>query len=687
MSEKNFEATVVANENGTNSLGSALTTVLERRNNFINHGNTALKEEVEDTQPETVTDVVVDMPECIKNWSLEEIWEKGKLSEEDLNKLVASHANDNFDNFPTDPNEMAKFWGYVEKSVKEEMFILKTYPLDDEEYDKRYNRIQLKRAHQLLAEFIIGQDLLGIDRQYGVKKGSKRRTEDGKVTKADVIKQRYPRLGARQIRDFQHLELKCIWAAIKYAFETGVELTRSLALSDKIKRIINNKPKPLPSNLKRWKAKEEDFETEFKKLELTEEMGVTSLFANIGVGTSLLEKYTKLRVTVANEYVPRRAKAHKRLYPACEVIEGSISDKDVFDKVVAAHKAHNNKIVFFSCPCQDSSNFNTSASKGKGERAALFKSALDNIEATNPDYVLSENVAHWLEDRPEFAKDILGDKTIGEYVVSELYRFGYNVLVAILSAADYETGEDRPRAIILACKKELGFWKFPKKHKFRPTIYEVIGSMKSLEAGEIDPNNKWHYALPLTAHEIEFLKHTPTGWSAWDNAKAYQPRNKDASPAGAQFSASYKRLDPAYPCKVIESGSGGIGDVYGVHFGRPLSDGTYSDSRVLSIAEILKLIGTEDDFLEPLIAKGTSDEDFDGLTFENGMLIGPDEKFIREVLGEHVCPKFLLNLVSTMPLPTPANENTAPEEKAETSEAEKAEEAEMTDMVEGVKAE
>ena len=294
---------------------------------------------------------------------------------------------------------------------------------------------------------------------------------------------------------------------------------------------------------------------------------------------------------------------------------------------------------------------------------------------------MSENVAHWLEDRPEFAKDILGDKTIGEYVVSELDRFGYNVLVAILSAADYETGEDRPRAIILACKKELGFWKFPKKHKFRPTIYEVIGSMKSLEAGEVDTDNKWHYALPLTAHEIEFLKHTPTGWSAWDNSKAYQPKNKDASPAGAQFSASYKRLDPAYSCKVIESGSGGIGDVYGVHFGRPLSDGTYSDSRVLSIAEILKLIGLEDDFLEPLIAKGTSEEDFDGLTFENGMLIGKDEKFIRDTLGEHVCPKFLLNLVSTMPLPTPANENTAPEEKAETSEAEKAEEAETTDMV------
>lgn len=656
--------------------GSALQKSLEIRRQFLNEGNVAVKQEIVE-QPENIENTPVELPECIKNWSLEEIFEKGKLSDEDLERLKASHANDNFDDMPTDPNEMVKFWGYVEKSVKEEMFILKTCPLDDEEYNKRYNRIQLKRAHQLLAEFMIGQELLSIKKQYGVKKGSKRRKKDGKVTKGDVIQQRYPHLGNRQIRDFQHLELKYIWAAIKYAFETGEELTRKLALSPLIKKKANNLPDPLPSNMKRWHAKEEDFEAEFKTLELTEEVGATSLFANIGCGTSLLEKYTKIRITVANEWNPRRAKAHQRLYPACKVYTGSINDDEVFNKVVAAHKSHNNKICFISCPCQDASSFNTAASKGKGERAALFKASLDFIEETMPDYIAFENVPQWLESRPEFALSILGDKTIGEYILDELKQLGYNTTVGILSAADYETAEDRKRSIILACKKEFGFWKLPNKHKFRPTIHEVIGMMLSLEAGEIDPNNKWHYGLPLTAHEIEFLKHTPTGWSAWDNPKKYQPTNKDASPAGAQFSASYKRLDPAYPCKVIESGSGGIGDVYGVHYGRPLSDGTFSDSRVLSIAEILRLIGLEDDFLEPLIAKGTLEEDFDGLTFENGMLIGSDERFIRTVLGEHVCPKFLLNLVSTMPLP--ANDNMVPEETKATSEP--------TDMVESDKAE
>ena len=58
-----------------------------------------------------------------------------------------------------------------------------------------------------------------------------------------------------------------------------------------------------------------------------------------------------------------------------------------------------------------------------------------------------------------------------------------------------------------------------------------------------------------------------------------------------------------------------------------------------------------------VIAKEFILEDFDGLTWENGMLISPDEHFVRKVLGEHVCPKFMLNIMST--LPVPANDNEA----------------------------
>lgn len=164
----------------------------------------------------------------------------------------------------------------------------------------------------------------------------------------------------------------------------------------------------------------------------------------------------------------------------------------------------------------------------------------------------------------------------------------------------------------------------------------------------------------MKPHEIEFLAHTPTGCSAWDNPVMYQPKNKSGSNANASFQRGYSRINPAVSSPTITSDSGQIGGLSTVHFGRPLSDGTYSDGRSLSILEILRLICAPDDFLNPLNAPKSDEEDFDGLTWENDKLTSSDEHFIREVLGEHVCPKFMLNIMST--LPVQANDNKASEE-------------------------
>lgn len=243
---------------------------------------------------------------------------------------------------------------------------------------------------------------------------------------------------------------------------------------------------------------------------------------------------------VANEKDKRRGKAHRRLYPDCETIIGGIDEQETFDKIVEANKRHGAKLLLASPPCQEASLLNNSKNKGKTHRAALFEDTLEVVRAVGYDYIFIENVPQWLASRPEAALSILGEKTIGEYVVEELEKLGYNVTVGILSAADYETAEDRERAIILACKKELGTWKFPKKHKFRPTVFETIGNFSSFEAGEINPKNKWNYGLPLIAHEIDFLAHTPTGCSARDNLIKFQPKNKDGSNARAQFQKGYK---------------------------------------------------------------------------------------------------------------------------------------------------
>lgn len=518
----------------------------------------------------------------------------------------------------------------------------------------RFQKLQFQAAYQLLAECLIGEDL----RQMEINKGLKDKGKSsGKKTKKDAIAEKYPRLGARRTRDFQKLFIENVWKAIETAFKRGELPTRTLALSHGISKKARGKVGKNHYDFKKWRAKTEDFEVAFKKLNSTDEIKACSLFCNIGVGTSLLGKSTNVKIVVANEKDKRRGKAHRRLYPDCETIIGGIDEQEIFDKIIEANKRHGAKLLLASPPCQEASLLNNSKNKGKTHRAALFEDTLEVVRAVGYDYIFIENVPQWLASRPEAALSILGEKTIGEYVVEELEKLGYNITVGILSAADYETAEDRERAIILACKKELGTWKFPKKHKFRPTVFETIGNFSSFEAGEIDPENKWNYGLPLIAHEIDFLAHTPTGCSAWDNLPIFQPKNKDGSNARGQFQKGYTRIDPAFPSPTITSDSGQIGGLATIHFGRPLSDGTYSDSRVLSIAEILALIGCEADFLEPLNVPKSDEEDFDGLTWENGMLTSPDEHFVREVLGEHVCPKFMRNIMSTLPVPTNDNKD------------------------------
>ena len=241
-----------------------------------------------------------------------------------------------------------------------------------------------------------------------------------------------------------------------------------------------------------------------------------------------------------------------------------------------------------------------------------------------------ENVPDFLNAKPKQLKELLGDLTIGEYIKQELENMGYVVNIGVYSAADYGTAQDRQRAIILAAKKELGLWKFPKKDKFRKLLFEAIGDLPSLEPGQQDPERPMHYALDLPACQIEFLKHTPTASSAWKNKKEYQPVNVDGSESCAQFKASFSRKDWNKPSNTVLTDSGSLGGMINIHPGRPLSDGTYSDCRPLSILELFRITGLPDDYPVP--------EKF----IKN-------DKLIREVIGECFAPLHVARLMTTMP--------------------------------------
>ena len=94
------------------------------------------------------------------------------------------------------------------------------------------------------------------------------------------------------------------------------------------------------------------------------------------------------------------------------------------------------------------------------------------------------------------------------------------------------------------------------------------------------------------------------------------------------FATTYKRIDWHKPAPTITMCNGAISSQNNVHPGKKINQNQYSDARVLTILELLRLTGLPDDWNIPNWAS---------------------DNLIRQVLGESFPPKFCLNLLTTMP--------------------------------------
>ena len=205
--------------------------------------------------------------------------------------------------------------------------------------------------------------------------------------------------------------------------------------------------------------------------------------------------------------------------------------------------------------------------------------------------------------------------------VKSLTELGYFINYSVKDAADFGTPQHRKRAIILISKFKK--WEFPKPQK-QITVKDAIGNLPSLESGE-ESNIKYHNAKKHNADHILWMKHTPTGKTALLN-DVYYPQKDGRRIKG--YNTTYKRIEWDEPAPTITMCNGGISSQNNVHPGRKLMDGTYSDARVLTILELLRLSGMPDDWNIPSWAS---------------------DNLIRMVIGEAFPPKFASSMISTMP--------------------------------------
>lgn len=358
-----------------------------------------------------------------------------------------------------------------------------------------------------------------------------------------------------------------------------------------------------------------------------------SLFACGGISEYYLDE-TNVDIKVANELVQKRADFYQEMYPDSKMICGDITDKDVYKKVLKEAKRVKVDFIMSTSPCQGLSR--CGQMKFDDPRNALFLSTIKFIKILKPKYVLIENVPEFLKGK--YINENNEEEKIVNRIDRELKNL-YNICGKVLNAKDYGVPQSRNRAIMLLSRKDLKKWEHPDGLNTEITVRETIGDLPSLKSEQkLDPTKydltkkvnrnlvDWHFAKKHNENHILWMSNTPTGKSAFDNEVNY-PQKDGRRIRG--FKTTYKRVEWDKPCPTITMSNGSISSQNNVHPGRyNKKTKLWSDARAMSVYELLLLTSLPKDIVLPKDAT---------------------EKLMRDLIGECVPSKFMLNLIKSLP--------------------------------------
>ena len=343
-----------------------------------------------------------------------------------------------------------------------------------------------------------------------------------------------------------------------------------------------------------------------------------SLFSSSGIGEFYLSR-AGIDIVVANELIPKRGELYKKIYPKHKMVIGDITNIDVFDEIKYIALMNDVKFMIASPPCQGISVAGKNRKieeMAKDERNYLITYVIEMIKAVKPYFIIIENVPLLLKLKLNYRGELL---TVNEILEHE-FNDDYEIDDDILDTADYGTPQTRKRAIIKMNRRGYQ-WPWPQPSQTRITVRDAIGDLPSIEAGENSGIN-WHYGRNHIENHILWMKHTPTGRSAFDN-EIHFPKKEDGTRING-YNSSYRRIRWDEPAPTITIRNDAISSQRNVHPGTLLEDGTFSDARVLSVLELMRLTGLPDNWPIPL---------------------DTPEILVRQILGECIPPLLIEHLV------------------------------------------
>lgn len=363
-----------------------------------------------------------------------------------------------------------------------------------------------------------------------------------------------------------------------------------------------------------------------------------SLFANVGIGETYLSEIG-VDIVVANELLSERARFYQHLHPECNMICGDITKPEVYKAIISESRSKNIDFILATPPCQGMSI--AGQMQPEDARNYLITYVIDAIRDLAPNYVMMENVFMQLQTTINYN----GKRVLIPEIIQLILGDDYNINQKIIDTKFYGVPQQRKRAIILLSKKSLKKqWLFPEEDKKIVTLQQAIGNLPSLdpliresEYRGIFPEyeakrkkglevSKWHYARPHVWRNVEVMMHTPSGFTARKNP-IFFPKKKDGTMVGGA-PRTYMRMDWYKAAPTITSYNHTISSFQNVHPGRLIEEtGLYSDARVLTIFEMLRVMSLPDNWDIPDWAS---------------------EALIRKVIGEGVPPLAVKKIVAAI---------------------------------------
>jgi len=343
-----------------------------------------------------------------------------------------------------------------------------------------------------------------------------------------------------------------------------------------------------------------------------------SLFSCIGIGEFYL-KDIGIDVIIANEIEPRRCATYKYFHPNTEIVCGDITNKNVKSRIMELSKGNKIDLVIATPPCQGMSSVGKNRNDNtlhNDNRNYLILDTLEIIDSISPDYVIIENVPRFLKVNYSYGTELL---TIPE-LLNKKYGKKYNIDVDVFNAADFGIPQIRNRAFIRLYKKGLK-WHFPLCDENQISVKDAIGDLPSLESG-MKSNLKNHWARVHPKNQIEWMKYTPTGETAFSN-KINFPINNDGRVIKG-YKNCYRRIDWDKPAPTVTMRNEIISSQNNVHPGRHRKDGTWSDARVLTLRELLIIMSLPPDIDLPTNISDTA---------------------LRQYIGEGIPPKMMKKIL------------------------------------------